>query len=78
LDARNGITHPFSDIDDLERVFREIASERHDRARAVAEWTFADNARKHMRIWEFLLARKAGRTPPHAIANDLSAMGVVT
>ena len=77
LDAPGGITHPFTTLDDLERIFRAIAGERNARVSTVAEWTFAHNARKHLRIWEFLLERRAGRPVDAALAAELAGMGLI-
>jgi hypothetical protein len=78
LDAPQGITHPFSDFGDLERVFGEIASERRRRISSVSSWTWPEYARKHALVWEYLLRKKDGRPLPPALAEDLAALGVLT
>ncbi len=52
LDAPNGITHAFTNFEELDRIFLEIASERHTLVNAVAEWTWENYAKKHALIWE--------------------------
>jgi hypothetical protein len=78
LDAPGGITHPFESIDDLERIFHDIAEEKRRRTQAVASWTWAEYGRKHALIWEYLLARKAGNPIPESLDDELSESGVVT
>jgi hypothetical protein len=78
LDVPGGITHPFIDLDDLVRIFTEIATQRTERANAVASWTWAENARKHAIIWEYLLRKKNGETISASFNDELAALGVVT
>jgi hypothetical protein len=78
LDAPGGITHPFHDLDDLVRIFAEIAGQRIRRASSVADWTWEENARKHALVWHYLLCRKRGVSVPKAMNDQLAQLGVVS
>jgi hypothetical protein len=58
LDITDGITYSFNEIDELVNVFKEIAGLKKRRVQSVSTWTWADYARKHLLIWEYVLARK--------------------
>jgi hypothetical protein len=60
LDAPGGITHPFLDAAGLRRVVAEIAAERRSRLSSIATWTWQEYARRHLALWENLLAQPAG------------------
>jgi hypothetical protein len=76
LDAPGGITYPFTEIHELDEVFHKIAEEKHARARAVASWTWYEYARKHLVLWECILARQQNQPMPPEAQADLKAMGV--
>lgn len=76
LDVPGGITHAFIDGPELKRIFNDIAAERKARQRAVADWTWAEYARKHISMWEYVLARKAGRPVPEPLHLTLRKIGI--
>jgi len=76
LDAPSGITYAFNRIDELEKIFNDIAEQRDKRVQAVAGWTFTENARRHLKIWEFLLARRAGKLVSPELRRDLTEMSI--
>jgi hypothetical protein len=65
LDVPGGITHPFTDVDELIAVFQHLAAEVDRRAASVAALTWARYAREHAVIWR---AIAAGQTPAEALA----------
>jgi len=77
LDIPGGITHPFEDLKDLRRIFREIVRARRERVASVASLTWAENARKHVLIWEYLLAKRAGREVSATLGPELEELAVV-
>jgi hypothetical protein len=76
LDAKGGITHAFSTADQLAAVFHEIAAVRQARVDAVSSWTWAEYARKHLALWQWIVAKNKGIAPDAALLADLDAMGV--
>ena len=56
LDAANGITHAFNDLDELVKIFDDISKRL---VMAVGGWTWSDYARKHLILWEHLLSIEA-------------------
>lgn len=55
LDAPGGLTHPVNDACELAGACLAIAAERRKLTGAVASWTWANYARKHIDLWRFLL-----------------------
>ena len=78
LDVDVDITHPFETLEDLERIFADIAERKNARVRAVSSWTWSENARRHALVWEYLLAKNAGKPIPRALGDELSDMAVVS
>lgn len=58
LDAPGGIAYPFETLHDLVRIFNEIADKKRVLRNAVRTWTWADYAKKHKLIWEYLLLHR--------------------
>lgn len=77
LDVAEGITHPFDDLDELVRIFDQIAARKRRRVKAVSTWTWRAYARRHLALWSYLLEREkaAGRSLPPP--PDVKALGVV-
>ncbi len=73
LDAQAGITYAFNEFDELVEIFREIAEPMSRRVQSVSAWTWAEYARKHLLIWEYILARKKGPLEP---SPELIQLGV--
>jgi hypothetical protein len=78
LDAPAGITHPFRDLEDLTQIFSGIAAQRSVRTRSVADWTWAENARKHALVWHYLLCRKSGQSISKTADDELAELGVLS
>lgn len=74
LDVKDGITYPFNEIDELIAIFQEIASVKRSRVQSVSTWTWAEYARKHLLIWEYVLARKNNRAK---LTPELAQMAVL-
>jgi hypothetical protein len=77
LDAPNAITHPFTDLSQLERIFDHIAASKKRRQLGVADWTWANYARNHLIVWEYLLSRQAGRRLATPVQLQLAKLGAV-
>lgn len=58
LDAENGIYYSFTTYDDLLNIFLTIESEKKKIVNSVSEWTWLNYTRKHVEIWEYLIALK--------------------
>jgi hypothetical protein len=58
-----GITHPFTEYDELEAIFRGLARERDERHGALADWTWDTYAREHLGIWQAMLRHREGPVP---------------
>lgn len=56
LDLPGGITHAVVTLDDLERVFRQIAAQREQRVASVRDLSWSAYAAKHARLWKALHA----------------------
>ena len=76
IDAPKGITHQFIDSAQLKNVFAEIVRERRARQDAVASWTWPEYARKHVAMWEYVLARKAGCVVSRTLSTTLESIGI--
>jgi len=61
LDLEGGVVHVVEDLDDLTRVFGELAEERGRLRASVAHITWPEYARKHLALWGELINRRAGR-----------------
>jgi hypothetical protein len=59
LDAINGITHSFNNLQELVNIFHEIADRKNRLSQAVEAWTWPEYARKHIAIWDYLLREKS-------------------
>jgi hypothetical protein len=75
LDAEGGITYAFTNFEELQRIFSEIAEIRNARIRSVESWTWPEYARKHLRIWKYLLGRKLNQEME---TSELADLGVVS
>jgi hypothetical protein len=73
LDVEGGLTHPIGSPESLLAVFEEIARERRIRTSSVRELTWALYARKHLEIWQYLLAQ-GGRTVTNTYADGLNSL----
>ena len=58
LDAKGGLTHPCSTIEDFIRVLKRIQAEKKEIADTVKDWTWQNYARKHLEIWHYLTHTK--------------------
>jgi hypothetical protein len=77
LDVPGGIAYPVVTIQDLRRVFTEIADQKNQRAKSVASLTWAENARKHLLVWQYLLNKKAGRVVSAHARNELERLAML-
>jgi hypothetical protein len=59
LDAKNGITHPFTTYAELERIFLDLQNEKRKLVDAVTTWNWHDYTLKHVEIWHYLMSGKA-------------------
>lgn len=55
LDAKNGVSYPFIEYEQLEAILLSIQSERKNLVDSVKDWTWLDYTKKHVEIWEYLL-----------------------
>ena len=76
LDAPGGITHGWSQPDELIRIFEGISREKRLRQQAVANWTWPEYAKRHLGIWTYLLAQKSGQAIPTSLRAALNKMAV--
>jgi glycosyltransferase involved in cell wall biosynthesis len=76
LDAPGGITHGWSQPDELIRIFEGISREKRLRQQAVANWTWPEYAKRHLAIWTYLLAQKSGQAIPAALRGVLNKVAV--
>ena len=77
LDAPGGITHGWSQPDELIRIFEGISREKRLRQQAVASWTWPEYAKRHLAIWTYLLAQKTGEPPTESLRATLNKMAVL-
>jgi hypothetical protein len=77
LDAVQGITHPFNELDELLRIFDEIAEQKNRLYRAVETWTWPRYAQKHVAIWSYLLRRKHAEPVSVDQMPELKSLGIV-
>ncbi len=55
LEAKNGITHPFTELQELIAIFTFIADSKRKITNSVASWTWREYAIRHIEIWKYLL-----------------------
>ena len=73
LDVPGGISHPFTEVDELVGVFRAVAEEADRRTRSVKDLTWGRYARQHAAIWCAILE---GRPAASAVdADDVPTSG---
>jgi len=77
LDALHGITHPFNELDELLRIFHEIAEQKNRLYRAVETWTWPIYAQNHVAIWSYLLRQKHAEPGPVDQMPELKSLGIV-
>ena len=58
LDAPGGIYYPFNTYEELVEVFAKIEKEREDLINSVISWNWLDYTKKHVEIWNYLIAKK--------------------
>jgi hypothetical protein len=69
LDAENGITYPFNTYQELKNILIGIAQKRDSLVKSVATWNWYDYTKKHLEIWEYLIAKKNNTDYPKPIRN---------
>jgi hypothetical protein len=62
LDAPNGITHSFTEYDELERILLQLETEKRLLVESVKDWTWLDYAKKHVELWSYLLDSKKNKS----------------
>ena len=60
LDVPNGLTYPFTTIEELIEVFEKIAEKKRSLTKSVSTWTWKNYASKHLEIWQYLLGAYRG------------------
>lgn len=63
LSLPGGITHPFTEYEELESIFRGLAHERNHRHQALARWSWATYAREHLGVWQAMQRHRQGTVP---------------
>jgi glycosyltransferase involved in cell wall biosynthesis len=58
LDAKDGITFPIKDFDDIVRTFNFIAENKSKLIRSVETWTWKNYTLKHVEVWEYILKNR--------------------
>lgn len=58
LDAESGITYSFNTYDELLRTFQELIRKREKLINSVANWTWENYTKKHVEVWNYLMARE--------------------
>lgn len=58
LDAIEGLTYGFKELDELLEIFANISAERKKITGSIKSWNWEDYTRKHVDIWEYLLSKK--------------------
>ena len=76
LDAPGGITHGWSQPDELLRIFEGISRDKRLRQQAVANWTWPEYAKRHLALWTYLLANKSGEAIPASLRGTLNKIAV--
>jgi hypothetical protein len=76
LDAPGGITHPFASATELRAVIAGIVRERRVRIGSVADWTWAQYARRHLALWRHLLAQAPGQRIVPSEAGAANSLGL--
>jgi hypothetical protein len=55
LDAKNGITHSFTELNELVSIIKKIEKDQFDLINSVSGWTWSDYAIKHYQLWKYIL-----------------------
>lgn len=55
LDAKNGITHPFTTYDELCEIFLKLQCDKLKLVKSVSTWNWSNYALKHIELWKYLL-----------------------
>lgn len=76
LDVVDGITHSFNDLSELVKIFNDIAEQKNRLHRSVQGWTWAEYARKHVAIWDYLLRQKNSQPVPISLRAQLRSINV--
>ncbi|ANE50015.1 hypothetical protein [Flavisolibacter tropicus] len=58
LDALGGVVHPFTSYEEMKNIFLSLQEEKEKLVMSVNTWNWADYAKKHVEIWNYLLSRK--------------------
>lgn len=67
LDAKAGLTHGFTEFEELVAIFQQIQSDLQIRRKSVKDWTWESYAKKHLEIWQHLMK---GRTKVSSAFDD--------
>lgn len=72
LDAQDGISYPFNTYEELRDILQSIAAKREKLFNSVSTWNWSDYTKKHVEIWEYLIAKKNNKSfsPPVRNYND--------
>jgi hypothetical protein len=77
LDVPGGISYPVDSLDELYRVFEEIARAKKARAESVATWTWSRNVRSHLLVWDYLRRTKTGDPISEPMWHELEHLALV-
>lgn len=58
LDAKNGITHSFTELHQLVSIIKKIENDQFELVNSVSGWTWSDYALKHYQLWNYILNEK--------------------
>jgi len=58
LDAKDGITYPINDLKDIIDALNDALTTKRRLSSSVSEWTWENYAKKHLQVWEYLLAKR--------------------
>lgn len=58
LDAKNGISYPVKNINEIIKTLNSISQEKSKLTSAVSEWTWENYAKKHIKLWKNILNSK--------------------
>jgi hypothetical protein len=76
LDAQEAITHKFTTIEQLVRIFSELAAKKRTRQNAVKDWTWSNYVCKHILLWRYALSRKVNPRLAEPLLAQLNELGV--
>jgi hypothetical protein len=62
LDAVNGITHPFTTYEELEKILFLLQQEKQQLVESVSTWNWLDYTKKHVEIWNYFLNQDNGKS----------------